>query len=110
MSENEEKEKMAFGEWTRGGVACPITKADKRDRDWSVEVAELYDETVKNVFDIDSNMGIITEAQAEEAWQQMIHILESNQEEAPNEVKETMFEMQLSLAQKVNKQVFKESG
>jgi len=110
MSNEEEQPKMAFGEWTRGGTACPITKADERNRDWSTEVAELYDETVKDVFDIESNMGIITEAEAEEAWNQMIHILQNNQEEARRDGDEVMFEMQLSLAQRVNKQVFKDNN
>lgn len=101
---------MAFGEWTRGGAACPITKADERDRDWSVEVAELYDATVQKVFNIESSMGIITEAQAEEAWNEMIHTLQNNQEEARRDGDEMMFKMQLSLAQRVNKQVFKDNN
>lgn len=103
-------EKLAYGHWTVSGTSCPIKAAGIDDREWASEVAEDFDGLVRS--ELDNNMveGVISKEQAQQLWEKLKVITETNMRDPTDEDYEHMYELKLEIIQEVEESVFKDQA
>lgn len=101
-------EQFAFGNWTVGGVACPIATAGCDERSFAIEVAELFDDFVSEEIDEDVGEGIVGYQIAKQQWQRMKSTVDDNREDPKDEPSEHRFNEMYDVIVEVENEVFEE--